>query len=83
MGETLETLKIDLDTAERLVADGESMITRHRCIAQALESEAGGNVAFIGRARNVLASVEALQARRIANRDRLRQQWCAAYLSGA
>ena len=82
MGETLETLRVNLNTAERLVADGEWIIARHRSIAEALENEAGVSVASIGRAWNVLALVEALQARRIANRDRLRQQWCAAYLLG-
>jgi hypothetical protein len=82
MGETLETLRINLNNAERLVADGEWMIARHRDIAEAIESEAGVSAVAIGRARNVLALVEALQARRIANRDQLRQRWCAAYLLG-
>jgi hypothetical protein len=82
MGETLETLKIDLKTAERLVADGEWTIARHRSIAEALENEGAVSAVAVGRARNVLALVEALQARRIANRDRLRQRWCAAYLLG-
>ncbi len=83
MGETLETLRSNLNTAERLVADGEWMIARHRDIAEAIESEAGVSAVAIGHARNVLALVEALQARRIANRDQLRQRWCAAYLLGA
>src|SRR5215472_2669665 len=67
------TLRINLATADRLVAEGERMIVRHRAIAEALENEAHGSSETILRARNVLTSIEVLQARRIANRDQLRR----------
>jgi hypothetical protein len=68
------TLTIDLATAERLVAEGERMIARHRAIAEALENRARVSSETIARARNVLASLEAVQVRRIARRDQLRRQ---------
>lgn len=68
------TLSINLATAERLVAEGERMIARHRGIAEALENQAGISPKTLERARNVVASLEELQARRIATRDQLRRQ---------
>jgi hypothetical protein len=69
-----KTLRIDFATAEHLVAEGERMIARHRQIVEALGNEAGVSSEITVRAQNVLASLEALQVRRIANRDQLRRQ---------
>jgi hypothetical protein len=71
------TLSINLATAERLVAEGERMIARHRSIAEALENQPGVSANALERARNVVASLEELQARRIATRDQLRRQLAA------
>jgi hypothetical protein len=68
------TLSISLATAERLVAEGERMIARHRGIAKALENQPRVNPKALERARTVVASLEELQARRIATRDQLRRQ---------
>lgn len=68
------TLRINLATAERLVAEGERLIARHRSIAEALKNQAGVSAKALERARNVVASLEELQARRIATRDQLRHQ---------
>ena len=68
------TLNINLATAERLVAEGERMIARHRGIAEALENQAGVSAKALERARNVVASLQELQTRRIATRDQLRRQ---------
>jgi hypothetical protein len=65
----------NLATAERLVAEGERLIARHRAIAETLENKADVSSETIERARNVLASLEVLQARRIAMRNQLRQQF--------
>lgn len=70
---TLTALKDDLVAAIRFVAEGEGMIARHREILEILESEPEADPDTILRARNVLASLEAVQARRIANRDKLRR----------
>jgi hypothetical protein len=65
----------NLATAERLVAEGERLIARHRAIAETLENKADVSSETIERARNVFASLEALQARRIAMRNQLRRQF--------
>lgn len=57
------------------MAEGERMIARHRGIADALENRAGVSPEALERARNVVASLEELQVRRIATRDQLRRQF--------
>jgi hypothetical protein len=66
------TLKVNLATAERLVAEGERLIARHRRIVEKLEKADAVSSETIALARNVLNSFEGMQARRIALRNDLR-----------
>ena len=67
------SLKSDLVTIIRLIAEGDKAIARHRELVEVLEGDPETSSDNLQRARDVLTSMEEMQTRRITNRDTIRR----------